>query len=203
MAHPARAAALTALLALTTTAAGAQQDRRPRLEGGVALASALVEDANGTTVRYAPAPMLGAALAWTLSPGLSAAIGARVTRAGVRVEDAGGDRSAGSGWIVDAGASLERQLVGCGSEAAIGCTALRAAAGALWMGGPDDVTPFRTAGGARLQGELGAAVRIANRRPLYLTASGQAFRLGGETAADPIAEPGTVVRLLLGVRHGR
>lgn len=202
MAHPVRAAALIALPALCISAAGAQEDRRARLSAEVAFTTPLVEDGNGTTVRYAPAPAVGGGFAWTLSPGLSMVLGARAARAGVRVEDQGGERDAGSGWAVDATAALERTL-GCADPEGTGCLALRAGVGALWLGGPDDVTPFRAAGGARLQGEFGAAMRIAQGLPLHLTAAAQAFRLGGETAGDPVRESGTVLRVLVGVRHGR
>jgi hypothetical protein len=54
-----------------------------------------------------------------------------------------------------------------------------------------------------LSGEIGAAVRVTRGLPLYLTGAAQAFRLGGSTASDPIRETGTVMRVLVGVRHGR
>jgi hypothetical protein len=54
-----------------------------------------------------------------------------------------------------------------------------------------------------LAGEIGAAVRVATTLPLYFTGTAQAFRLGSATVSDPIQETGTVVRILVGVRHGR
>jgi len=52
-------------------------------------------------------------------------------------------------------------------------------------------------------GEVGVAVRIASAHPWYASLAAQALRLGGATTDDPIAEPGTVTRVLLGVRYGR
>jgi hypothetical protein len=84
-----------------------------------------------------------------------------------------------------------------------GCAAVHAGGGATWASGPDDVAPFSTDRGAMLTGDVGAAVRVAGGRPLFVTGGAQAFRLGGATAGDPIRETGTVMRFLVGVRHGR
>jgi hypothetical protein len=121
----------------------------------------------------------------------------------VNIDYGGDSKSAGSGWIVDVRASLERDVSGCTGEAARGCTSISAGVGALWAGGPDDVAPFTVDRGALLNGEIGASVRIASSQPLFLTGAAQAFRLGGATAGDPIRESGTVMRVLVGVRHGR
>ena len=202
MAHPAHAASLIVLLAATSLQA--QSSGRPRFELGVAYATSLVDDANGTSVSYALAPVLGAAYAWTLSPGLSGSIGARASRAGVSIDYAdGGSESAGSGWVLDARAALERELGGGCAAGAPGCAMLHAAAGATWASGPDDVVPFTVDRGTMLTGEIGAAVRVARARPLFVTGAAQAFRLGASTVGDPIRETGTVMRFLVGVRHGR
>lgn len=203
MAHSPRTASLIALIVSSTAPVAAQSDGRPRFEAGIAYTSALVEDANGTSVSYALAPVLGAAMAWTLSPGTNAMLGARVSRAGVNVDHGGEPRSTGNGWIMDVRAELEREVSGCAGGPLRGCTAISAGVGALWAGGPDDVTPFTVDRGALLKGEIGASVRVDAARPLYLTTAAQAFRLGGATAADPIRESGTVIRVLVGVRHGR
>lgn len=203
MAHTPRTASLIALLAAAAAPLPAQSDGRPRLEAAVTYSTNLVEDENGTTVSYGLAPAVGAAFAWTLSSGTNAVLGARVSRAGIDIDFDGTSQSAGNGWVVDARAALERELGACGPDGAPGCTALHAGLGALWATGPDDVTPFSTDRGAMLSGEIGAAVRVTRGLPLYLTGTAQAFRLGGSTASDPLRETGTVMRVLVGVRHGR
>ncbi|HUF29447.1 MAG TPA: hypothetical protein VMM77_02200, partial [Gemmatimonadaceae bacterium] len=172
-------------------------------EAGIAHTSALVDDANGTSVSYALAPAIGAGMAWTLSAGTNALLGARLSRAGVRIDYGSDDRSAGSGWVVDVRAMLEREVSGCASGPSRGCTALNAGVGALWAGGPDDVAPFTVDRGALLNGEIGASVRVMAARPVYLTLAAQAFRIGGATAGDPVRESGTVMRVMVGGRHGR
>lgn len=191
------------MLFLAVSPLGAQSDGRPRVEAGIAYSTNLVEDANGTNVSYALGPAIGAGYAWTLSPGTNAGVGARITRAGVSIDYGdGGSESAGSGWVIDARATLERELGPCAAQAP-GCASIHAGAGATWATGPDDVAPFTSDRGAMLAGEVGAAVRVARRLPLFVTAAAQAFRLGGSTAGDPIRDAGTVMRLLVGVRHGR
>lgn len=203
MANSARTTSLIALLVcVIALPASAQTDRRVRLEAGVGYSTHLIEDANGTTVSYAIAPAIGAALAWTLTPGTNGSIGARVSRAGVDVELGGNSESAGSGWVFDVRGLIERELGPC-DPGEPGCTAIHAGVGALWANGPDDVAPFSIARGAMLTGEAGLAVRITGGLPLFLTAAGQIFRLGGASASDPIEEAGTVTRILVGVRHGR
>lgn len=204
MAHTPRPAPLIALIvSILASPLAAQSDGRPRFEAGIAYTSALVEDANGTSVSYSLAPAIGGGMAWTLSEGTNALLGARLSRAGVNIDYGGDSKSAGSGWIVDVRASLERDVSGCAGGASRGCTSISAGVGALWAGGPDDVAPFTVDRGALLNGEIGASVRIANSQPLYLTGAAQGFRLGGATAGDPIRESGTVMRVLVGVRHGR
>jgi hypothetical protein len=201
MAHPAHTASLILLLAAPPLFA--QSDGRPRVEAAIVYSTNLVEDANGTSVAYALGPALGAGYAWTLSPGINAALGARVTRAGVSIDYGdGGSASAGSGWIVDARAVLERELGPCAMGTRV-CASVHAGAGATWAGGPDDVAPFTVERGALLTGEVGASLRVSSARPIFLTGAAQAFRLGGSTAGDPIREAGTVMRVLVGVRHGR
>jgi hypothetical protein len=198
-----RTTSLIALIVILTSPVAAQSDGRPRLEAGIAYTSALVEDANGTNVSYALAPAIGAGMAWTLSEGTNALLGARLGRAGVNINYGGGSQSAGSGWIVDVRAALERGVSGCAGGPARGCTSISAGVGALWAGGPDDVAPFTVDRGALLNGEIGASVRIASAQPIFLTGAAQAFRLGGATAGDPVRESGTVMRVLVGLRHGR
>ena len=201
MAHPARATTLIVLLAAAPLAA--QSDGRPRFEAGLAYSTNLLEDANGTSVSYAVGPAIGAGYAWTLSPGTNAVLGARLSRSGVSIDYAdGGSESAGSGWVIDARAMLEREIGPC-AAAERGCATVHAGAGAVWATGPDDVAPFTVDRGAMLAGEIGAAVRVARGLPLFLTGAVQAFRLGGSTVGDPVRETGTVMRVILGVRHGR
>ena len=203
MAHTARATPLIALIVSLAAPLAAQSDGRPRFEAGIAYTSALVEDANGTSVSYALAPAIGGGMVWTLSEGTNALLGARLSRAGVNIDYGSDSKSAGSGWIVDVRAALERAVSGCAGGATRGCTSISAGVGALWAGGPDDVAPFTVDRGTLLNGEIGASVRIASSRPLFITGAAQAFRLGGATAGDPIRESGTVMRVLVGVRHGR
>jgi hypothetical protein len=125
-----------------------------------------------------------------------------VSRAGLTVEYASGSQSAGNGWVIDARAALEREIGACASEGR-GCASVHAGAGATWATGPQDVAPFTVDRGAMLSGEIGAAVRVTAGLPLFVTGAAQAFRLGGSTVGDPIRETGTVMRFLVGVRHGR
>ncbi len=203
MAHTPRTTPLIALIVSFAAPLAAQSDGRPRFDAGIAYTSALVDDANGTSVSYALAPVIGGGMAWTLSEGTSALLGARLSRAGVNIDYGDDSKSAGSGWIVDVRASLERNVTGCAGGVARGCTSISAGVGALWAGGPDDVAPFSVDRGALLNGEIGASLRIATSQPIFLTGGAQAFRLGGATAGDPIHESGTVMRVLVGVRHGR
>ncbi|HUF30267.1 MAG TPA: hypothetical protein VMM77_06340, partial [Gemmatimonadaceae bacterium] len=78
MAHSPLTASLIALIVTVTAPLAAQSDGRPRFEAGIAHTSALVDDANGTSVSYALAPAIGAGMAWTLSAGTNALLGARL-----------------------------------------------------------------------------------------------------------------------------
>ncbi|MEJ7810215.1 MAG: hypothetical protein WKG32_07320 [Gemmatimonadaceae bacterium] len=218
MPKPAAAAALRSF-ALAAVALGSSvvvaatsgaQDRRgvtaPRWRGeaGIAYSTPLVHDGNGTDVAPALAPTLGVAIAWDAGPRTVLAAGLRASRAGLRVDDGRADESAGAAWQADLLAGVEQQVVGCARPGARGCVSVRGAAGFGRLTGPDDVLPFRSGGSSfHPVGEVGLAARVASARPWYASLAAQAMRIGGASTGDPIAEPGTVTRILLGVRYGR
>jgi hypothetical protein len=175
-----------------------------RIAAGATLSTALVDDANGTTVRYGLGPALAIGGARPMGSSVTGTVTARISRSPIHVDYGDlGSQSDGSAWVVDAVAALEGLVAFCDDASARGCTSLHGGLGAIWAAGADDVFPFSTHTGPKLAAELGAAVRLSSARPLSLTLSGQAFRYGGESIADPIGEPGTVFRLFVGVRHGR
>jgi hypothetical protein len=150
--------------------------------------------------------MIGAGVARDLSARTTLAAGLRVAMAPLRFRDNAGARwGSGTAWQVDVVGSAERLALGCSAREAVGCTAVRAGAGIVFVGGPSDVVPFRRSGSRwGVGGEGGAAVRLWTARPLYLSATGQAYRLFG--VSDPLAGPvaaGVVGRALVGLRYGR
>jgi hypothetical protein len=223
VARPARAAPLAAaaarvaLLASLALAAlppspriaRAQTPRRAaaaprwRAELAAAVAGPLVKDGTGTTVTPRVAPAAGVAAAWDVAPRVAAVLRVRGSTSSLEIESDDGDWGGGRSWQLDAVASIEGEVFGCAAPRVVGCTVLHGGAGAAWLHGPRDVVPFRAGGATQRHwsGEVGASVRF--RRALFGTATAQAYRLGGAAAGDPVKEPGSVRRLLVGVRYGR
>ena len=196
------AAALAALIAAGTPYAVAAQSptgRAPswRLEVGLAGGARYSEEADGgPEVSSRLQPLLGASAAWGAGPRTLFALTARVSAGKVRVESGGGDWSGGTVADADLLAVLEwspRPRV-----------TLRGGAGAAWLRGSSELAPFRFNNDTPLHlgGLLGVSARVSRARPLDAFLDLQAVRYGGSELADPIAEPGTVSRLVLGVRHG-
>ena len=179
-------AACVALLAAHATAAGAQ---RVAVGAGVAVASRLLVDGNGTTGRLRPAPFLAIEVARppAADGGTSLAAGARVAFAGIRASGGGSRWSAGSAVQADLTVGAARP-VGGGVRA-------RLAVGATALAGPRDVRPFDGTRVAPLA-EAGADVPI-----------GAAFRadvrVQGYRLAPRDGAAGGVVRLLVGVARAR
>lgn len=141
---------------------------------------------------------VGGGAAWRLGPRSRIAFGIRIARSSLEIAGDGREYSAGSAWTTDLMASMEYSL--------LPWIALRAGAGFLLLQGPDDVAPFAgTSGGDQLHAaaEAGLAAGLSRSRPVFATLTVQGFRLGGSTTSDPIKEPGTVTRVLFGLRYGR
>ena len=166
-----------------------------RLLAGGALSTAYVRDDNGTTVRPAVAPGVGVEVATVVGARATLAIALRTSRAGIDVRGDGRSWDGGTAWQTDATAAVERTLVPR--------LAVRAGLGFAWLRGPSDVAPFRfnNASPIRPAAELGATYALS--RALGALVAVQAYRYGATTLADPIREPGTVKRLVIGVRYGR
>lgn len=168
-----------------------------RLFAGGALSTAYVRDDNGTTVRPAAAPVIGVEVASVVGPRTTLAVTLRTSRTGIDVRGDGRSWDGGSAWHTDATAAIERTLVPR--------LALRGGLGLAWVRGPSDVAPFRFNNSSpfRPAAELGATYTFSRSRPLGASVALQAYRYGATTLADPIREPGTVKRLVIGVRYGR
>ena len=182
-----------------TARAGRPRFTRPtlRLFAGGALSTAYVRDDNGTTVGAGIAPAVGVELATTVSPRTALAVAVRTSRAGIDVDGDGRSWDGGSAWQTDASAAVERTLAPR--------LALRGGLGFAWVRGPGDLAPFRfnNRSPVRPAAELGATYALPLARPLAASITAQAYRYGATTLADPIREPGTVKRLIIGVRYGR
>jgi hypothetical protein len=168
-----------------------------RLFAGGALSTAYVRDDNGTTVRPGVAPVVGAEVATVVGPRTTLAATLRTSRASIDVSGDGRSWSGGSAWQTDATATVERTVAPR--------LALRGGLGLAWVRGPSDIAPFRfnNASPVRPAAELGATYALSLSRPLRASIAAQAYRYGATTLEDPIREPGTVKRLVVGVRYGR
>jgi hypothetical protein len=178
------ATTLAAVAALALPAAA--QDLA--IGAGAAVASRLLVDGNGTTVRLRPAPYVAIDAARPLrADGAALLATARVAYATARASAGGRSWSAGGVLQADLTAGVRgRARRGIVAHAALGATALA---------GPRDVRPFR---GTLLSplAEIGAAARL--RGAVRADVRVQAFRVApaGGTA-------GGVVRMIVGVAHAR
>lgn len=183
--HAAALAAVGGLVALAGPAAA----QRPRFEvgAGVALVTPLLRDGNGTEVRLAAQPVLGARLAsgaTTWGPVRAVATG-RVGRSTLRLRAPGARWSAGAAWQAD--------FLGGGALAAAPWLALRASAGLTWLSG--DVAPLGGSAGVRPVAEFGATLARPGGR-VGIEVAAQAIRIvpdGGDA--------GGVGRYLVGVTY--
>jgi len=168
-----------------------------RLFAGGALSTAYVRDDNGTTVRPGVALVVGVEAATKVGPRTTLSVALRTSRAGIDVRSDGRTWDAGGAWQTDATAAVERTLVPR--------LALRVGLGLAWVRGPSDVAPFRfnNASPIRPAAELGATYALPVSWPLAASVAAQAYRYGATTLEDPIREPGTVKRLVVGVHYGR
>lgn len=186
MTRAARAAATVAGLAALATPAGAQSIA---LGAGVSVASRLLVDGNGTTVRLRPAPHVTLDLARPLHAATATSLvgTARIAWSRARASAAGSRWSAGGVFQADLSGGVRRPLSDrVRAHAALGATALV---------GPRDVQPFR---GTLLSplAELGLDARMGS-------AVRADVRLQGYRVAPDAGSAGGVLRLVVGVSHGR
>ena len=178
------AATLAAVAALALPAAAQELS----VGAGAAVASRLLVDGNGTTVRLRPAPYVALDAARPLRGGATSLLAtARLAYAGARASAGGASWSAGGVLQADLAAGARRPVWrGVHAHAAVGATALV---------GPRDVRPFR---GTLLSplAEIGAAARIS--RAVRADVRVQGYRVSPDGGAA-----GGVLRLLVGVAHAR
>ncbi len=185
--------ALLAPLALVAAAAPAPAQPSPvQLEAGVALASPLLVDGNGTRVRLSPAPFVGASLArpsWR-SRVLAGGIVARLSTATVRLDDDGARWSGGRAW--------QGELLAVATLHQWARVEPHAGAGVTWTSGAGDVQVMRDlARRPRPFVECGVALRPAASSRTSLSLAAQGHRV-----APTGGDAGGVLRVLLAVRHG-
>lgn len=179
-----------ALAAQSGTAAPLQGEPSVHLLGAVAITSPLLADGNGTRVRLAPAPVVGARVllgSWrggAVRPMLTLRAGA----SGVRL------RAGDAHW--SAGHALQTELFAGAAWRVHPRAAVHAAVGAIWLLGPHDVAPFRGNRAPRPAADAGFTLRWSARSRTSLEAGAQAFRLTPEPG-----RAGGVLRVLLGVSH--
>jgi len=141
--------------------------------------------------------LAGVGAAWLTGARTTLALTARVSGGSLRVEGSGGD------W--DGGSVVEGDLLGTVEWSLHPRAALRGGVGATWLRGPSDLVPFRESNDTPLHGAIvvGASARVLRARPLDAFLDVHATRYGGATVDDPVSEPGTVTRFVLGLRYGR
>ena len=164
-----RRSALAAIGGLVAIAPAAVA-QSPRLEvgAGVALATPLLRDGNGTEVRIGAQPVLGARLAsgaTTWGP-VRAVVTGRVGRSTLRLRAPGARWSGGAAWQAD--------FLGGGSLAAAPWLVVRASAGLTWLSG--DVAPLGGSAGVRPAAEVGATLARPGGR-VGIEVAAQAIRI--------------------------
>jgi hypothetical protein len=190
-----RARAPAALLAAGALAASAPalpaQAAASRLaaSGGIAIATPLLVDGNGTTVRVAPAPWLGARVAPSrLRTGrLALAAEARVGGSTLRLRAPDARWRGGTVWQGD--------LVLRADVALTPRVTAGAGVGVTWLAGPRDVAPLDRLRRPRAAAEAGVSVRPRGW-PLAVNVAVQGFRVRPAGGAG-----GGVARLLAGVTY--
>jgi hypothetical protein len=168
-----------------------------RAELGAAFGTRYLEDPSGVKVASQVLPMVGGGVAWTTGERTAVAITARLSGGPLRISSGGGDDWSG-------GTVMHGDLLGTVEWVVHPRATVHAGVGAAWLRGPSDLAPFRFNNGTPVHagGVVGASARLLRARPLDLIFDLQAVRYGGGSAGDPIPEPGTVTRYVLGVRYG-
>ncbi|HEU4630843.1 MAG TPA: hypothetical protein VFS08_13915 [Gemmatimonadaceae bacterium] len=190
--RPVAALAVLALCAwpcpVAAQPAAARHDAVPTVSllGAVAVTSPLLTDGNGTRVRLALAPVVGARLRFAGRGSLEPAVTARLGRAGVRL------RAGEARW--SAGRVLQADLLAGAGWRLHPLVTARAAIGVTWLRGPHDVAPFDASRHPRPTVQAGVSLRRRERARTALEVDAQAFRL----APDP-GRAGGVLRVLVGL----
>ena len=168
-----------------------------RAELGASFGARYLEDAGGVKVQSRLLPVVGVGVAWTTGERTAVGITARLSGGPLRLSSGGGDDWSG-------GTVMHGDLLGTVEWAAHPRATVHAGVGAAWLRGPSDLAPFRFNNGTPVHagGVVGASARLLRARPLHLFFDLQAVRYGGGSAGDPIPEPGTVTRYVIGVRYG-
>jgi hypothetical protein len=176
----------------------AQQAAAPRSRLGAAIGVASpgtwLDDGSGTTVRSRIAPTLALEARALRPAGVEYLLGLRASGAQTVVDATISERDGSAIWVVDLFAGGGRRVL---RERG----AWRAGVVGAFVGGGGDVAPFAQASRFAPGAELGAAVRVTDRRPLWLALGAQALRYGSGGDAPTTAEAGTVYRILLELRH--
>jgi hypothetical protein len=174
-----------------------------RVEAGAALSRPLALYVGRAGLTAGVAPSLGVARAWHRAGGAALSVGARVARASLTVEPRQQDLTfpavafdpyaVGTLWQADVIAAAERRI---GRR-----VWLHVGAGPVVRQGPDDVQPFRRAGGTTVSPavELAGSLHVAPSQPLFASATVQAYL--AESGVP--GAPGTVQRVLVMLRYGR
>ena len=191
--------ALAVLLLSVSSGAFAQSGRLSRpavfFEAGLAAPATVVRDANGAKLQTGIAPVLGAGGSWLLGPRLRSVVGARASTAGLNGSEDGSTWEAGRTTQLGLHVGLEQSVTRRFSVSLV--------AGPTWLMGPDDVTPFRDSPSPlHWGGSVGAGWRLMQSRPVSVVMLLEGFMVGGSSAADPVAEPAWLRRIVLGARYG-
>jgi hypothetical protein len=147
-------------------------------------------------VAASPGGAVGADAMWNASNRARVGVAVRASVSRVAINDASEHWTAGSSHQIDLLGRLELPLT-----PRFGATA---SAGVALPSGPKDVAPFDAVSGRiAATAEIGAVARAAVTSPLALLITAQGIRLDPFTASAVGRQPGTVKRLLVGVRYGR
>jgi hypothetical protein len=165
------------------------------VEIGAVVATPLVEDGNGVTVRTAAGPFVGAQLAMRRNAAAAFTVGARASSAALRVASTSRDWRPGRSQRFDLRVGVETSPI---SRLTLGVSGF-----AGLVTGPDDVIPFRRNDGrvAVWGGELGGAFPLIRERNIDLLIGVDAARLASQRGENPALAGGWIGALRLGVRH--
>jgi hypothetical protein len=183
--------------------AGASDGRGRRFswrgEVGTGLVARYSQDPDGADVGSRIQPLFGVGAAWDVGRRTRLSLAVRASAGPLRMEsDATGDS-----W--DGGTVKHADLLGAVEWTPGTWGALRGGVGTSWLRGPSLVVPFRYNNyrGLHPSGVLGASAHVSRARPLDLFLDLQGIRYGAGSRHDPVQEPGTVTRFILGLRYGR
>ena len=170
-----------------------------RGELGSALVARYSADPNGADVGSLVQPLLGVGAAVRTGRRTVLSFALRASAGSLRMKS----RATGDSW--DGGAVKHADLMTTLEVAPGAWGALHGGVGLSWLRGPTGVVPFRYNNdrGLHPSGALGVSAHISRARPLDLFLDLHGIRYGAGSRQDPIQEPGTVTRFLLGLRYGR